>query len=197
MLEYLHYMVFGGILGVNTYMPLDRPRNKKPLYSLTMKQEKLIDLLLVNIGEVTPKPKWKLLKEAGYTVAIQKNPALIFNSPAIQARLAEVLPVEKMLADRRRMAIAYLTDKKLAKESAKGLASVIDLLTKNHQLLTGGLTEAVGTITGMRIVRDIDVVKPVALPVAEQVATQVAEQVALPVAEQVKDTIGEIVNTEA
>lgn len=111
----------------------------------TPKQEKLIKLLMENYGaKKNTKPLGELMLEAGYSEASAKNPKLIIESEEIQNGISEFV---SMLDDKRRMAIVKLTDDKLEKSSAKDLASIVDVLTKNHQLLTGGETDNLGVKT--------------------------------------------------
>ncbi len=105
----------------------------------TPKQQKLIKLVLENMGMTkSSKSLGELLLEAGYSKTIAKNPYLIFKSEVIKDGLADFIG---MLDDKRRMAVTHITEKKLAKAPARELAYVADVLTKNHQLLTGGSTE--------------------------------------------------------
>jgi hypothetical protein len=83
----------------------------------------------------------KLMVEAGYTKESAKNPKLIIESETVQEGIQEFL---SMLDDKRRMAITQITQTKLEKAPARELAYVADIMTKNHQLLTGGNTETIG-----------------------------------------------------
>lgn len=75
--------------------------------------------------------------EAGYSKAQSLNPYQIINSETVQEGISEFLG---MLDDKRRMAITHITKEKLDKSSARDNAYVVDILTKNHQLLSGGKT---------------------------------------------------------
>jgi hypothetical protein len=104
----------------------------------TPKQEKLIRLVRENMGKVgNTKTLGELMLEAGYAQSTADNPYEIFESPAVQGGLEDLL---KMLDDKRRMAINKITEDKLDKTSPRDLAYIGDVLTKNHQLLSGGAT---------------------------------------------------------
>ena len=79
-----------------------------------------------------------MLLEAGYTKATAKNPYIIYESESIQEGISDFI---SQLDDKRRMAITYITKKKLTKASPRDLSYIADVLTKNHQLLSGGATE--------------------------------------------------------
>jgi hypothetical protein len=105
----------------------------------TPKQEKLIKLILENLGNPNKtETLGKLIKKAGYSDAMAKNPQMIFESKTIQSGIEDFV---KQIDDKRRRALTKITDKKLDKSSAKDLSQIVDVLTKNHQLLTGGETE--------------------------------------------------------
>lgn len=65
-----------------------------------------------------------------------------------------MIPFVEKLAERREKALNAITDKKLKSTSARNLASIVDVLTKNHQLLTGGATSNVAI--GVRRLNDAD-----------------------------------------
>ena len=48
-----------------------------------------------------------------------------------------------MLDDKRRLSLTHIDNTKLKRSSARDLAYITDVLTKNHQLLSGGETEKV------------------------------------------------------
>jgi flagellar motor component MotA len=50
-------------------------------------------------------------------------------------------PFEKVLDQTRRKAIKHMTDRKLERSSARDLAYISDVMTKNHNLITGNPTE--------------------------------------------------------
>ena len=76
-----------------------------------------------------------------------KNPYLIFDSEVVAEAMDDFT---KMLDDKRRMAITKITEDKLDKVSPRDLAYIGDVLTKNHQLLSGGATENV-KVSGVEI----------------------------------------------
>jgi len=107
----------------------------------TPKQNKLIRLIFENIGKKEEtKTLGEMLKEAGYSPAIQKNPYLIFESETIQEGIADV--VDEMKKERER-AIKAMRAKNLDDVAYDRLTDVIDKLTKNIQLLGGKPTEIV------------------------------------------------------
>ncbi len=108
----------------------------------TPKQEKLIRLLVENLGKKeSTESLGELILQAGYSEAMAKNPYQILESETIQEGLEEF---RGMLDDKRRMAITHITKKKLEKSSAKDLATIVDVFTKNHQLLGGKETDKQG-----------------------------------------------------
>lgn len=110
----------------------------------TPKQQKLIKILSDNLGKVgSTKTLGQMILEAGYTESMSKNPAMIFQSETIKEGLRDFV---SMLDDKRRLAITHLTEKKLEESDARSLAYILDIFTKNHQLLTGGNTEKVAVV---------------------------------------------------
>lgn len=108
----------------------------------TQKQIKLINLIVANLGKQgSGKSMKELMKAAGYSDAQSKNPHQILSSEVIQDGIADFV---KMLDDKRRMAITQITESKLEQASARDNAYIADILTKNHQLLTGEETERQG-----------------------------------------------------
>lgn len=105
----------------------------------TPKQEKLIRLILENAGEIGhTKSMGALLAEAGYSEAMQKNPKLVLESDTIQEGIAQVAKdIDKI----RRKALNELMARDIEKEPYRDVVKAVDVLTKNHQLLTGGETE--------------------------------------------------------
>ena len=105
--------------------------------NITLKQKKLIKLIMENYGSKgATKPLKDLLLEAGYTSASAKNPKIILDSKNI-TESDELNNFIKSLSDKRKLAITYLTSRKLSKAPAREIAYVIDVLTKNTQLLSG------------------------------------------------------------
>lgn len=105
----------------------------------TPKQEKLIKLLIENYGKKgETKTLGQILVDAGYSEESAKNPHLLIGSSVVQEGIEDFI---KTLTDKRGLAITKISEEKLEKSSARDLASIVDTLTKNHQLLTGGDTE--------------------------------------------------------
>lgn len=105
----------------------------------TPKQEKLIKLLLENLGNPnSTRTLGEMILEAGYSKTMSENPYQILESETVKEGLEDFT---KQLTDKRQRAITYLTDVKLEKSEAKDLTDIIDKLTKNIQLLSGGATE--------------------------------------------------------
>lgn len=117
----------------------------------TPKQEKLIRLILDNIGtNGLTKTMGEMLAEAGYSEAIQKNPYLILQSETIKEGIAEVAEdMDKI----RRKALNELMARDIEKEPYRDVVKAVDTLTKNHQLLTGGETERVDRPVLVKIMR--------------------------------------------
>lgn len=110
----------------------------------TPKQQKLIKLLMENYGKQgETKSLGELLLEAGYSEETAKNPKLILSSPTIEDGIKDFL---NQLDDKRRLALTKITERKLDKAPAREVAYVLDILTKNFQLLSGGATERKETI---------------------------------------------------
>lgn len=123
----------------------------------TPKQEKLIKLLIDNYGKKgETRTLSSLMIEAGYSEKSALNPQLIIGADVIQDELQSFA---KQLDQTRRKAISYITDDKLEKASARDNAYIADIMTKNHQLLTGQETERKGVtieITDYKNVEDTD-----------------------------------------
>lgn len=105
----------------------------------TPKQEKVIKLLLENLGKPNnTKTLGELLLEAGYAQSVADNPFLVLESEAVKDGLQEFV---KDMEKKRKNALKEITDAKLKETSAKDAASIVDTLTKNIQLLSGKATE--------------------------------------------------------
>jgi hypothetical protein len=108
---------------------------------LTPKQNKVISQVLEDMGKVGYTKKLReIMKNAGYSKAIQKNPQLIMNSPRIKEHLK---PFIKRIEEKKSMALNELTQEKVRKAGARDIAGVVDILVKNEQLLKGGATARV------------------------------------------------------
>ncbi len=119
----------------------------------TPKQEKLVTLLLENYGRPDTRPLGELLLEAGYSENSAKNPKLIIEGKEVQEALSLVADDLDHLRQR---AINELKARDIEKEPYRDVIKAVDILTKNHQLLTGGETERNLTPLTVRIIRDGD-----------------------------------------
>lgn len=116
----------------------------------TAKQQKLLDLIYENLGVSGKTKSWyELLKEAGYSDGVAKNPRFILESEFISSHTDDFV---KKLAEKRDQAIKKLTDEKLDEATASDLATIVEKMNKNHQLLSGNETERHG-------VKEINVIK--------------------------------------
>ena len=107
----------------------------------TLRQTKLIKLIRENMGNLDSTATMSdLMLRAGYTKATAKNAYLIFESKAIKKATDDIAD---MLADKRKMAITHITERKLKDAPARELAYVADVFTKNIQLITGRSTNNV------------------------------------------------------
>lgn len=106
----------------------------------TQKQQALIRLLKENCGRTgkAKKTMEQILLEAGYTqnTALHNGKVIIQSATVVEA----IDPYIQMLDDKRKLALTYITEKKMKKTSPYLLALTNDVLTKNHQLLTGKAT---------------------------------------------------------
>ena len=120
----------------------------------TEKQKKAIKLLLENVGnKENTKTAGQILKEAGYSENIQKNPYLILESETIKQGL---IPVADELKKQRRKAIKRLGET-VNKASYRDVNDAVDKLTKNIQLLGGKPTETVKhTVEGFNMIQPHD-----------------------------------------
>lgn len=108
----------------------------------TPKQQKLIKLLITNLGKSgETKTLKELLLEAGYSEAQAKNPYQILESETIKKA---VKPVADDLDKLRQNALNELKARDLSEEQYRDIVKAVDLFTKNHQLLTGEETERQG-----------------------------------------------------
>jgi len=107
----------------------------------TPKQTILIQKLIDNLGkEGERKTLGRILLDSGYSPNSADNPALITDSPTIQNGLKAFTDKLKL---KREKALDYLDDNKLKKSNGRDLAGIVDILTKNHQLLGGEPTERI------------------------------------------------------
>ena len=111
----------------------------KKIKKIKEKQKKLIQLLSVNIGLKKPKSIYSMLLEAGYSESIAKQQSSILNTEGVKR---ELKPIVSQLEAKRQIAIDALTDEKINNSLARDITAIIDVLTKNSQLLGGGATES-------------------------------------------------------
>lgn len=119
----------------------------------TPKQEKLISLLLENLGTgKNTKTLGEMLLEAGYSKSQAKNPFQILETKAVKEGLSGVVTDLEQL---RENALKELKTRNLKKEAMRDVVKAVDIYTKNHQLLTGGDTERSTTkVTGFNMIRN-------------------------------------------
>ena len=107
--------------------------------TLTQKEIKLIALLKKNLGQVG---KTMTLKEmflrAGYAPSTANSTHNTLDRIKDKEEFQEFI---KELDDKRRLALYHMTEAKLKKASARDGAYISEVLTKQHQLLTGRDTE--------------------------------------------------------
>lgn len=115
---------------------------KKKILPLTAKQNKLFKLITENYGRKGGvKSLGELLTEAGYSIHSANNPKKILVSPPLQEEVGDFI---EELDKKRKLAMKHITEKKIEHTSAYSLALITDILTKNHQLLSGKETERHG-----------------------------------------------------
>ena len=108
---------------------------------MTPKQEKLLELIIENYGKKgETKTLGELLKKAGYSKSSCDNPKRILEGDEIKDKLKDVTD---LMAEKRKMALKAIDKEKLDKSAGRDLAYISDVMTKNHQLLTGGDTERI------------------------------------------------------
>lgn len=105
----------------------------------TPKQEKLITLLLENLGSGNTRTFGDMMLEAGYSENQAKNPYQILRSQAVKEAMSEVVSDLEQL---RKTALNELKARDLEKEPLRDIVKAIDIYTKNHQLLSGGNTDS-------------------------------------------------------
>lgn len=107
--------------------------------SLTPKQAKLVRGVRENLRTKNKtKPMGEVMLEAGYSKNQSLKPSEILRSPKVQESLEDVL---FMISNVRSMALKGITKDKIDKSTAKDNASITDIMTKNHQLLSGKSTD--------------------------------------------------------
>lgn len=83
-----------------------------------------------------------IIISCGYSALTAKNPKMVLNTKAYKMAMEiERRPLLEGLQSEINRTKLALSRKDLAQEDARTLAYVIDILTKNYQLLSGGATE--------------------------------------------------------
>lgn len=108
--------------------------------SPTLKQRRVIDLTKQELSKPTgtKKSKAQIIREAGYSREVSEKPELVYESKAVKDQLSTFIST---LEKKRQKSLNAITDEKLKRANARDNAYITDILTKNHQLLTGGATE--------------------------------------------------------
>ena len=125
---------------------------KKESKQFTIKQRRFLELLKESLGDKKPKSIYQMLLEAGYEEGSARQQTNILESKGIKRESKTII---EQLEKKRQMAINKLTSKKMDSAQARDLASIIDILTKNTQLLGGGATER-NEITGFNYIKPKD-----------------------------------------
>lgn len=107
----------------------------------TLKQQRAVAKMVGNGGNVT-----KAMREVGYSENTLNTPQRLTDSKGYKEAIK---PVLEQLIKKRQLAIDSLTDVKLEKANAEGSTRVIDLLTKNIQLLGNKPTEIINEYTNL------------------------------------------------
>lgn len=100
----------------------------------TTKQEKVIKKITENYRNKKVKSKGEILKECDYSDETTKQPSRILESKGVKQGLKPI--IDKWKEERDRLSTA-MSERDLNKVEYKKLADVIDILTKNIQLLSG------------------------------------------------------------
>lgn len=101
----------------------------------TARQSKALNILVADGGSVA-----SAMKKAGYSPKTARTPAKLLKSPTMKPDIDKVLVA---IAEERRAVIERLKE---IRETAnyRDLIYSLDVLTKNHQLLSGEDTERIG-----------------------------------------------------
>ena len=115
-------------------------KNKKEHREYTMRQKLLVQLFTENLGNIGRGEKslslQDILLKAGYSAASARQQSNIL--AGVQSKLD---PVVNQLIDKRDMALNYMTERKFKKTGLSTLAYIVDIFTKNTELLSGRATE--------------------------------------------------------
>lgn len=122
-------------------MPATETKKRgRNIYAPTLRQKRVIELtkqeLLRTNGIQTSKAK--IIRKAGYKESLALAPQRVYDRPPVKKALSDFI---SSLEEKRQMAVDAITNAKLQKGNARDAAYVADVMTKNHQLLTGGATE--------------------------------------------------------
>ena len=104
----------------------------------TIRQQKVIKKTIESLGKSKSLNKGKIVEDSGYSKSSVINPQRVYNTKYVKTELNSFI---KQLEEKRQMVIDSLTKGKINKERAKDLTSMMDVLTKNIQLLSGEATE--------------------------------------------------------
>lgn len=104
----------------------------------TDKQKRVIKKTSENFGNKKVKSKGQILLESGYSRETSENPSTIYESKGVKQGLKPI--IDKWKEERDRLSTA-MSERDLNEVEYKKLADVIDILTKNIQLLSGKETE--------------------------------------------------------
>lgn len=110
------------------------PEKKKKKVSMTPRRMKLISKLSENVSKQKPDSLKKVLKSAGYSDEISKQPSRVMR-PLQEAGILDPLIAD--LDERIQWAKDSITKKKLGKQGAYQGALTLDILIKNRNLLAG------------------------------------------------------------
>ena len=106
---------------------------------MTEKQKKLVKEFSENFGKKGfTKTIEQMMIDAGYEESTAKQ-----QSATLVGIREELKPIVEQLEAKRQIAINKISDEKLDDTKARDLAYIVDILTKNIQLLSGGATETI------------------------------------------------------
>jgi len=105
---------------------------------LTEKQKKLVALVVENSGiDGQTMTQGQMLEKAGYKPGSIVNPKAILGSKKVQRAIADTAAEMDSI---RSNLLDELKLRDFSEEKAAEIVKMIDTLTKNHQLLSGGVT---------------------------------------------------------
>ena len=108
--------------------------------NLTPKQQKIVLLLKRELSNKNfSKSFGELMIEAGYSQTTSRLPSeKVLDSKAVQDEMSDFIA---QLDEKARMALRLLTQAKVEGSNARDIGYLVDILTKNKQLLSGHDTE--------------------------------------------------------